>query len=73
MIEEIDRYREYSDSIRPPEPPRANIRESNCCRRQSLSGYGHSSGVCIVSGRPWSGFFDGLRDVGLRKNDQISS
>jgi hypothetical protein len=71
MSEVASEYREYVDVIRPAEPPRANVGDiellSQTIAIRIWAFRSNHSLKTVLS----DGFFDGLRDVNLKRNDRI--
>jgi hypothetical protein len=71
MPDAVSEYREYVDVVRPPEPPRARIGDIELLSQTiaiRIWAFRSKHSLATVLG---DGFFDGLRDVRLRKNDRI--
>jgi hypothetical protein len=71
MPDAVSEYREYVDAVRPPEPPRARIGDIELLSQTiavRIWAFRSKHDLATVLG---DGFFDGLRDVHLRRNDRI--
>jgi hypothetical protein len=70
-MNETDAFREYIDQVRPPDPPRAEINDIELLSQTiaiRIWAFRTKHSLATVM-RP--DFFDGLKDVRLRKNDRI--
>jgi hypothetical protein len=71
VMNPMDQYREYVDVIRPAEPPRANVSDIELLSQTiaiRIWAMRTKHGLATVLG---DGFFEGCKDVRLRKNDRI--
>jgi hypothetical protein len=67
---QVDQYREYVDSIRPPDPPRGSINEIQLLAPTARVWWMRSKHplAAILA----DGYFDTLTDVRLQKEDTIT-
>jgi hypothetical protein len=68
---QVDQYREYVDAIRPPDPPRASIKDIELLSQTiSIRIWAMRSNHTLAEVLS-DNYFDDLRDVRLRKEDRI--
>jgi hypothetical protein len=68
---QVDQYREYVDAIRPPDPPRASVKDIELLSQTIAIRIWAMRSEHTLAEVLSDGFFEGLRDVRLRREDRI--
>jgi hypothetical protein len=70
-MSQVDLYREYVDSIRPPDPPAAHVSDLDLIAATSVMRIWSMKTKHPLDAVLGAGFFDDVADLRLRSNDRI--